>query len=186
MEVLEQLKNTPLSSSQLAELTGCPVYIYSDLAEMESLDQCFQTLGNLDFPENQAFVVLYLTSPHYGHFCCVLKTYINSEPIIEFFDAYGYKPDFQLDFNTDENNEELRQDGKILSALMIESTYELSYNNFDFQGKESTVQTCGYHCANRIKFAEYTLLEYRELMETLKKMTGLDDNEVIMISLATI
>ena len=176
MDLLQKLKYLPLSNGQLKTLTGCPILLYSELSNFQTLNDIF-----LAHPDNSCFGILYLSSPHYGHFCSVIKTNIDdSLEIIEFFDPYGYKPDVQLDFNTDDTNESLRQDGKILSALLIESPYELSFNNYDFQGRASDVQTCGFQCAMRIKLREFSLKEYKKIIDILKEMTGFDTNEIIL------
>lgn len=162
------MSDNPLSGKEMISLTKSltgyePNMIsYSDLKNYESID---------DVLKNDMCIILYESMPGYGHWTCIFKDPINNE--IEHFDSYGYTPDKELSFVPKKINNQLGQGFPLLSKLLVNSPYDIRYNHFKFQGKDSS--TCGKWCILRLFLR--SLNEYQ-----FKKILGnMTDKDIIKI-----
>jgi hypothetical protein len=126
---MEKLLKTPLSSTDIMRaLPGVSVVKYSELQHMSKLP-------------NVPFVLLYETSPNYGHWVTVLET----PEGIEHFDSYGIIPDHELNWIDKDFRVRTGQDDKHLLKLLLQenigSGKKINYSKFRLQAFDSSV--CG-------------------------------------------
>lgn len=151
-----KLENKSLSNYQILRALpkGVKFMNYKDLVEKcQTLDDALGPLGCL--------VLLYVTHDNYGHWCCVFKINDNT---VEFFDSYGRIVDDMIGkINKaieNQNHERL----PYLSKLMKESRYNLEYNDYKLQKKDSNVTTCGRHVICRLICRDMNIDEYVDKM----------------------
>lgn len=133
----------------------CDIISYPDIIKFKNIDEL---LG-----KNRQCVLLYLTSKNYGHWCCVYENPKSGN--ICFFDSYGFIPDDQLKFVSNEMNVELRQHHKYLTKLLYDSKKPIEYNEYQLQDKLPGIATCGRWVITRLnnknisvkQFAKYFL-----------------------------
>lgn len=156
-DIIDEHKNIALSDTQVIDLVKgqANFFIYPDLHAVSNIDQVLGEFG--------AVIILYLSQPHFGHYCCLIKTHDEHGPLLEFFDPYNGTPDSQLQHIPQPFRQESGQDYPVLSELLIESNYDISYNEFDFQKLDNGVKDCGRWCAMRILLKDLPLKEFSEL-----------------------
>jgi hypothetical protein len=159
---INDLKQYPLSNTEIERITGYKMLSYSELYNYDNLEHLLHMY-------NGSVIIMYHQTENYEHYCCLNKLTeknesFNKKELIEFFDPYGLFPDKQLKFIDYEMNAKLKQNHTYLSYLMYSSPYKLSFNEHRFQGL--AVQTCGFHCAHRILYKELLLKEYKKRMDT--------------------
>jgi hypothetical protein len=115
-------------------------------------------------------IILYESSPNYGHWTCVFKRKDNK---IEHFDSYGYFPDKQLGFVDKKTNKMLGQGFKYLSRLLHDCPEDIHYNHFCYQGDDSS--TCGRWCIMRLFFHEFDEYLFHEIFKDI------DDSMLVSI-----
>ena len=134
-----------------------------------------------EFVENDArlpAVILYEKTPNNGHWA-MLHNSVNEdgEPVIEFFDSYGMKPD--------QANKVMRLDDRpeILKYLLRhhDDGKLIVYNHFPFQKIGEGINTCGRHCMVRHRYADMSIEEYHRRLKRAAKKTGLDFDEIVTI-----
>ena len=152
---IEELKQYPLSDSEIQKITGHKLLIYQELYN-------YDTLEHLLHMNNGSVIIMYLQTDQYGHYCCLNKI---SDREVEFFDPYGLFPDKQLKFTDFNMNKKVKQDHTYLSWLMYNSLFKLSFNHYKFQKKTPPVQTCGWWCSSRIKNKNLSLKQYKKLVD---------------------
>jgi hypothetical protein len=161
--VLDYYKNIPLSNFDIQEKLGdnIKIIMYPDLKYYNNLDELLNPYG--------AFVILYLAKENFGHWCCVIRI---DNQTIEFFDPYGTFPDDELKYIPEHFRNKSGQYYPLLTWLLYNSRYpKLTYNEYQFQKKSDTIQTCGRHCIARILFKNLPLKKYVQLF----KNTNPDD-----------
>jgi len=160
--------DTEIKDSEKFELTGSDilriiqnngkVMSYSKLERFDDIDSALEPYG--------AIVLLYEVKKNYGHWVCLFRRGKNT---LEFFDPYGLKVDEELGF---QNNLYMREsyDGGMphLTYLLKKSKYNVVHNPYKFQRTKEDVNTCGRHCAVRLRFRDTPIDEYHELMTTNK------------------
>lgn len=152
-EVINYLSKKPFSDKDIYELSnGTRILKYSELNNYRSLDELLK-------PYKSA-VILYEFKENYGHWVAI----IDHGNEIEFFDSYGYKPDYQIKFC----NKLLR--GKfglnyILTELLYNSGKDIIYNNHPLQSNNSKISTCGRYCAFRVAMKHLKLNKFLNLFK---------------------
>lgn len=145
----------PISDRYILSKLNTNVVLYDDLKNYNNID---------DALINNSLIILYSNYPSpVGHWCCVVKR----GRTLSYFDSFGRKPD---------NKKKLNGSYPYLSALLLNSNYDLEYNEYDFQSKETS--TCGHHCIVRILFKNNSLEEYQKFMSQFNN----DDEVVTAIS----
>ena len=152
---IEDLKQYPLSDSEIQKITGHKLLIYQELYK-------YDTLEHLLHMNNGSVIIMYLqnTQGSYGHYCCLNKI---SDREVEFFDPYGLFPDKQLKFTDFNMNKKVKQDHTYLSWLMYNSPYKLSFNH-KFQ-KKSTFSNMWLVVSQRIKNKHLSLKQYKNMID---------------------
>jgi hypothetical protein len=128
------------------------IFLYTDLAKAQHIDELFHPYG--------CFIVLYQQKPNYGHWVTVNRVDKNT---IEHFDPYGIRPDEEFK-NHNPMNLPL-----YLSTLITNSGYERTiYNQYQLQGKDKNVATCGRWAAVRVLMRKKRLSEFTDLFHGQK------------------
>lgn len=161
--------NYPLTNSDINFLLKGRVNIvtYPEVSKFRNIDEL---LGKY-----KAAVILYLTSPNFGHWTGL---FLNKEGL-HFIDSYGGLPDETLEHIGAVTNKSLKQDFTYLIALMVKSPYDLYYNDHKLQKKEGNIATCGRHVVNRILHKQLTDDQYfnkfpddKSVVQYTKKLLG--------------
>lgn len=118
----------------------------------------YKTLDELLGPYNVCFI-LYLWKPGMGHWCCITK----HGKMVEFFDPYGNFVDNCLKDIPEPYRTESGQSEPMLSYLMKESPYKLSYNEYPFQELDEDVSSCGRWTILRGLLKDLTLEQFKYL-----------------------
>ena len=143
----------PLSSRQIKnELPGVPIHIYADLNRFTTLEQVLGSRG--------AAVLLYPgESDTNGHWVTLFKNKNDKgKPIIEFFDPYGTSIDQEFQYTPIKHPH-------YLARLMVNSPYDIEYNEYRMQKMEPNISTCGKHVINRLKNRHLTLKQYAHMFK---------------------
>lgn len=156
-KVIDQYKNIALSDKEVLKLVEgrANIILYPELHNYSSIDEILEPYG--------ACFLLYEAQPHFGHWCCLLKTHDKKGPLIEFFDPYGGFPDSQRRYIPELFRKLSHQDVPHLSYLLLKSPYELSYNQYHFQKMKKGVRDCGRWCALRIILRDVPLDQFAYL-----------------------
>jgi len=149
------------------------IILYPSLHQYKSLDQI---LG-----EYKACILLFEAMPSYGHWVAIFLLDNNT---IEFFNPYGGWPDDSLKHISKEFRDKTYQDKPYLSLLLLNSPYELTYNEFKFQKMKDDIKTCGRHCVVRLWNRYKSLYEYVAYLDDLCERYKMDyDGVVTMLTL---
>jgi len=150
----------PLSSDQIVKaLNGKVKVVTSDQLYK------FKTLDELLEPYNRT-VILYIwkTDPSYGHFTCLSKR----GDVVDYFDPFGK--------TIDSVNRELPKDFKsqnhldynYLTRLLLNSPYDIEYNEQPMQDKSSSV--CGRYAIAKLALSDLPMDIFQRLFgkDTMK------------------
>lgn len=170
--IIEKYENIALSNFDILKILDdkTNIILYPDLYQYRTLDECLQPYGSA--------IILFEAKPQYGHWVCVFKT-INGE--IEFFNPYGGYPDDSLWYIPYRFREVSHQLYPHLSYLLINSPYELSYNEFQFQKHGKNIKTCGRWCCARLLFRQLDLYEFKNLIDELKRKLHLSGDKIVTL-----
>lgn len=152
-DFIEKEKAQPLSDDDVLAL----VKGRANVIRVLDLNK-YSTIDELLYPYDQC-ILLYESKLHYGHWCCLTR-YGNS---LEFFDSYGGFPDSQLDYIDQDFARASGQDQKLLTQMLIDCDYVLSYNDHVFQKMDPKVATCGKWVAVRCLLKELPLELFKDL-----------------------
>lgn len=138
---------------------------YSDLSN-------YPTINDL-LPNNKDFKIILIESQYNsGHWVCVMK-YNN---IIEFFNSYATKPEYDFKFIPTFTKHLLGQGGNLLTKLLKtkDKGQKVYYNKKKLQQINDHVNTCGRHVICRIlaMLVGYELDEYINKVEEKMEETG--------------
>lgn len=114
---------------------------YSDLANYSNINELL--------PNDKDFrVILVESSVNQGHWVCVMKY----GDIIEYFNSYGTKPEYDFRFIPTMVKHLLGQGGNLLTKLLKTKgkDQKIYYNKKKFQEINDGVNTCGRWCIARI------------------------------------
>lgn len=139
--IIKEYENKALSDAEVLKLIDgkANMVMYRNLHKFNDIDEILGPHG--------ACILLFEAKPNYGHWCCLFKLDNNT---IEFFNPYGGYPDDSLDFISDKFKKQSNQDQPYLSQLMLDSPYDLTYNEFPFQKVGKNIKSCGRWCAVRL------------------------------------
>jgi hypothetical protein len=137
---LRALELEPISDRVIWQSVPTNIIDYPNLKNYHNLDQLFN---------DDSCVIFYPhTAGPVGHWTCLTRR----GDTVEYFDSYGNIPDHFL-----------KESPPYLSQLLIQSPYQLLYNEDCFQGKGTA--TCGRHVITRILFRKYPLSFYQKMLE---------------------
>ena len=172
MNIIKQYQDIALSDKELLKIIDgkANLVLYPDLINYKTIDD---VLGPHD-----ACILLFEAKPHYGHWCCLFKV---TDRLIEFFNPYGGYPDDSLKYIPDHFRKVSNQDYPYLSWLLINSPYELSYNEHKFQKQEKDIKTCGRWCGIRLACRHMSLEQFTDFINSMTKMLNCTGDELVTI-----
>jgi len=139
--MLKRLANIALSNTDITDLLDDKVKIllYPDIIKFKTIDELLKPFG--------AVIILFESKPNYGHWCAIWKLNKNT---VSFFNSYGGYPDDSL-LHIDEGFRWIsNQKYPYLSHLLVQSPYNLTYNEYNYQAHSQDIKTCGRWCVLRI------------------------------------
>ncbi len=164
-KLLNKFKTIPLSDKDIfmAMDKRCNIIVYNDL---EGVEDIREILGR-----NGCCVILYQTSPTFGHWICVIEHKGKKGKTLEVFDSLGMKVDKELEWVPDELYK-----GKLLTNLIDNSGYKtIIYNNYKLQADKKS-NACGKWCVLRMKMKKLPLQKFIKLFISKEaKKTGNPD-----------
>ena len=159
---MEKLLKTPLSSTDITRvLPSVHVVKYSELQHMNKLPKL-------------PFVLLYETSPNYGHWVTVLET----PEGIEHFDSYGIIPDRELNWIDKNFRSQTGQDDKHLLKLLYNSGQKINYSKWRLQAIDSSV--CGRWVILRNLLNSYGNDAFGGAVRAVSKKLNLTPDELVI------
>lgn len=171
-QILKHYEDVALSDSQVLKLIDgrANLILYPDLHKYNTLDDILEPYG--------ACILLFEAKPKYGHWCCIFKV---NENEVEFFNPYGGYPDDSLDFIPLHFRLVSNQLHPYLSILMMNSPYELSYNEHKFQKLNKNIKTCGRWCAIRLVLRKLSLDDFTYVIKKLKQKMKITSDELVTL-----
>lgn len=170
--ILKEYADIALSDKQLKKLAcgRVSIILYPNLHEYKTIDD---VLGPY-----RAAIILFMAKPRYGHWCLLFQLDANT---IEFFNPYGGFPDHSLEYIPMEFRKKSNQVHTILSKLMLNSPYELTYNEFAFQKQSKNIKTCGRWCIVRLCNKDLDLYQFRDYINNLSKYLKINGDELVTL-----
>lgn len=171
-EILKEYEDIALSDKEVLKLIDkkANLILYPDLINYNTIDEILDPYG--------ACILLFEAKPKYGHWCCIFKI---NDTLLEFFNPYSGYPDDSLEYIPMHFRLISNQYYPYLSLLMLNSPYELSYNEYKFQKHNKNIKTCGRWCAIRINFRYYSLDQFKEIIDFLKKKLNINGDELVTL-----
>lgn len=163
---IQEAKDTPFGDDDIRRLLGGDISIlpYPKLGGMDSINEAFDNKGRC--------ILLYLMdSTHSGHWVCLL----DQKDTIEYFDPYGYAPDYPLRLLSPEKRQEYGETTAYLTHLLRRSGKKLVYNKKNLQKKGDDVATCGRHTVARCLYSDVDLPGYLNELKKCPKGMNPDD-----------
>lgn len=157
--------------SYLVSIPNLPIITYKELMMMNSRDwdRIINKYGLL--------VLLYQSSPSYGHWTVIIKNKSSHGRIsYQFFDSYGIIPDDELKWHNMYTNLFSNR----LSELLSTSKGSVYYNQYRYQGKPP-IATCGKHVIVRILHSNMTTEEYNKYIMYTCEKNKLSPDELVCI-----
>ena len=173
MDDLEEIIESPLDDGDIRYyLPSAKVMTYSELKKHNSIETLLSKKPDYAF-------LLYQSSPSNGHWTVITRDKYNN---INYFDSYGNKIDHPLRWTGLDTRKKLGEEAPMLSMLMNKTQLPVYYNNVDYQGDGSDINTCGRHCVfyvlNMLK-NNMTLAQYYEYMKKMSKKYKLNYDEIV-------
>lgn len=167
---LKKYENIALSDKEVLKLIDgkANLVLYPNLYKYDTIDEILEPYG--------ACILLFEAKPRYGHWCCIFKV---NDNLLEFFNPYGGYPDDSLDYIPMRFRLISNQYYPHLSWMMLNSNYELSYNEHDFQKYGKNIKTCGRWCALRLNCRYMTLDEFYSFVINMKKILNITNDELV-------
>lgn len=175
---LSKYEKIALSDKEVMEIIEgrANLILYRSLSNFNNIDE---VLG-----PHQAAIILFESKPSFGHWVCLFKR----GNVIEFFNPYGDNkyneegfPDETLTFISKKFRKQSNQDRPVLSQLLLDSPYQLTYNEYPFQEMVEDINTCGRHCAVRLMLRDLPLKEYYKFITYLCKYLDVDPDQLVTI-----
>jgi hypothetical protein len=157
--IIDEHVGIPLSGQDVVDLVGgtASVVLVKDLNKYSNIDQLLENGG--------ICYLLYETEDNLGHWCCLLRTLIDNQPAIEFFDPYGGTPDSQLDHIPKKYLKSSGQNQMLLTKLLLEAAdyNDISYNQYKFQKLDKGIKDCGRWCGIRAYLRDINIDDFSKI-----------------------
>lgn len=179
---MDKLISKSLSGTEITNATNNEVKImtYPELTKYNDLDNAF---GN-----HNSIALLYpfkgdgKQDSYYGHWTLLTRNNRQDGPEIEFYDSYNIKPDGELKFATGGYRKKSNMTAPHLTKLLLDAShkgYNIEYNDNKHQGKNPLITTCGRHVVVRHLLRNLDINQYNDLINKLKKNTGLTSDQLV-------
>ena len=173
---IAEIASEPMGDDDIRKyFPNAKILKYSELRKYNDISQLLP--GPKTF-----FFLLYERSLNVGHWVLVSRYIDNGLDTLEFFCSYGSKVDAPLLWTPIGMRVQLGQDKPYLSMLFDKSKLRVVYNPVQFQSKKSPISTCGAYDtlrASELQKHNTTLDEFNEMLEEVKKGTGLNYDEIV-------
>lgn len=171
MNIIKKYEDTALSNYDLIDMLDgkANIVIYPDLKKYSSIDEVLGKYG--------ACFLLFETKPKFGHWVSLFKR----GNTIEFFNSYGGFPDDSLKYIPLHFREESGQKIPLLSLLLLDSPYDLEYNEFKFQKQKRDIKTCGRWAVIRLLLRDLDIYQFKDFIDLMKKETKLDGDQLVTL-----
>ncbi len=170
--ILKKYEDIALSDKEVLKLVNnkANLILYPNLYKYKNIDEILNPYG--------ACIILYESKPSYGHWCLIFKV---NDYMLEFFNPYGGWPDdslkkINLNFRMVSN-----QYYPLLSYLMVDSPYKLSYNEYEFQKYGPDIKTCGRWCAIRLIYRFLTLNEFHNFINYFTNLFNISGDRFVTL-----
>ncbi len=177
---IELYKDIPLSDGDIMKLVDGKAHVvtYPNMHKYSSLDELLGHHG--------ACCILYETHEHYGHWTLISIRPLYTQKgkqIVEYFDSYGYLPDYPLEMIPKEFAESSHQNYPYLSSLMAECPYKISYNEHQFQKLSPNVKDCGRWISLRCILKDLPLEDFAKFFygiysDNLATLLTMDESQI--------
>jgi hypothetical protein len=169
---IKHYEDIALSNTDILSLLHgkASIVLYPNLYKYNNIDDILGPYG--------ACVLLFEAKPSYGHWVCIFKI---NETTLEFFNPYGGFPDDSLNYIPDDFKALSHQNYPILSKLLLISSYELTYNEHQFQQKNKDIRTCGRHCVVRLLHRHLSLEEYVDFLNNACQKFNLNYDGIVTL-----
>lgn len=173
---IQEIQREPMGDDDIRKyFPKAKIIKYSELSKYNDITQLL--------PKNKSFFfLLYEREPNVGHWVLVCRYKDNGIDTIEFFCSYGSKIDGPLTWTPIGIRVQLGEDKPYLSMLLDKSPFRVVYNSVQYQSKKSQIATCGAYNvlrASELQKHDTTLEEFTEMLEEVKKATGLSYDELV-------
>jgi hypothetical protein len=173
--IIKQYKDIALSDKEVLRLIDrkANLILYPNLHKYKTIDEVLEPYG--------ACIILFaaqIQPSMYGHWCCIFKM---DDQLLEFFNPYGGWPDDSLEYIPMKTRKKSHQYYPYLSNLMLDSPYELSYNEYKFQKHGENIKTCGRWCALRLICRYMPLQEFHDMVKYLTKSFNITNDELVTL-----
>jgi hypothetical protein len=172
MNAVNQLQSVSLSNRNIIQMMDGRVKIvmYSELHKYKSIDQLLQ-------PYNKV-VLLFEWKEKYGHWAALFKP---NDHTVSFFNSYDGYPDDALLNISKQFRKEHYEDYPYLSQLLLNSPYELTYNDNIYQSKKANISTCGRWCTVRLILSYLDDDEFHNFIKTTTKKYKITGDQLVTI-----
>jgi hypothetical protein len=154
MEPVKEVEEYSLSDEDLRQLLNTTnVVPYPDLKKYRTLEDALDDQGRL--------IVLYLTSPQEGHWCCLWR----GDDGVHYFDPYGKRPEEPKTWLTRNQNWSLGQASNELMRLLKGCGCPVYYNKISYQSENPDINTCGRHVASRLIMKDLSDKQYYDIVK---------------------
>lgn len=150
-----------LTNYDIEQMTGVKSIRYDDLNQITNI------LDKLPL------VVLYNTTPTYGHWTLVFRT---NRDTIEFFDSLGFIPDTEMQIVGTKVSKNYKP---TLMSLLFKTGKEIEYNNVKLQKSGKEINTCGRWVVHRYLNRNIPIEDYVDWFMQ-QKNKGIDLDELIV------
>lgn len=133
---------------------NCNIISYGDLANYDNID---------DIMINGCCFILVETKRNNGHWIVVFKLNGNN---IEVFNSYGGFIDMELSYVPQNLRKSLGEDYPHLTALLLNSKYNVHYNDYPLQAMNRNISTCGRHCIMRVRNRNKNIDTYSKILSS--------------------
>lgn len=149
---------------------------YSELSNYNSIQQLL--------PRNKSWKIILIENEYNSGHWTLIMHYNNNT--IEWFNSYGTFPSEELDYISNNQNEQLNQDVKYLNILLTQALpkFNIIYNKRKLQQLEDGVNTCGKWIILRIIMMEkynMDLNQFLQFIDNLKKQFKLSYDELVTL-----
>jgi len=174
-EEIEKIKLTAMGDDDINYyLPNTPIKLFRELKQYHN------NINNMLPNNGSSIIILMEFSKMRGHWICITK----NDNTINYFDSYGYKPEGIFDYFDDKTNKELDQDDEQYILKMLNNKHnnlKTFWNDVPYQKDDPKIATCGAHCIFFIlnNNQGVSLKQYKQLMDKLKKKTGLGYDGIV-------
>lgn len=162
-QTLRAMSYDPLSRDTMHELAPeAAIYKYSELKEFDALPRL-------------PFILLYETSPDFGHWVLITET----PEGIEHFDSYGLKPDGEFSFVPLMFRAQSGQASPHLVKLLLDTGVPINFSGAKLQSTRTPTATCGRWCVTRLMFNDMKSDDFIKMIRGAAKRHRLTNDELV-------